>query len=145
MRIFIPKNISGWLFDMNIQLWPLNINMIQFFILAGGIALALTIWNSLVKHWLDKTTSTILVAPIVLIAAFIAFFNVSELSLLPFIAKILRTYFFDTPVKKYTTYKEIDPLEITKYYLRTEKVTKKVDEKKLTLEKDKLKTLEIIS
>ncbi len=144
MRIFIPKNIEWGLFNMNIQLWPFNITMIQLFIIAWWSALTLSIWQSLVKHGLDKITALIFVSPIVLLTLFIAFFKISELSLIPFISKLLRTYFFDTPTKRYTIFKEVDPLEVKIHLLKSQDNTKKIEEKDLKLEKEKLEKLKTI-
>ena len=130
---------------MNIQLGPFNVTMIQLFIIAWWTALSLSIWQTLVKHWLDKITAFIFILPIVLLTLFIAFFKISELSLIPFITKLLRTYFFDTPVKKYTTFKEVDPIEVTKQLLKSQDSWQKIEEKNLQLQKDKLEKLKIIS
>ncbi len=100
MKAFVPRHIDGNMFNMKLQLWPFNITMIQLFILAAWLWISLVIWNSLTKAWTDKMIAFILVLPIFLIFLVIAFFKISELSLLPFLAKLLRTYFFDEP-KKY--------------------------------------------
>lgn len=52
-------------------------------------------------------------APIIGIFLFIAFFKMSELTLLPFIAKIWRTRFLDVTKKTQTnSSNKIDPLEV---------------------------------
>lgn len=118
MKAFVPRHIDGNMFNMKLQLWPFNITMIQLFILAAWLWISLVIWNSLTKAWTDKMIAFILVLPIFLIFLVIAFFKISELSLLPFLAKLLRTYFFDEPKKYQLNYKKVDPLEVDKQILR---------------------------
>ena len=138
--VFVPKNIKGWFLNMDVQLWPISVNLIQLLILAAGAALSLVIWQNLLKSWLDKITAIILVSPIMLITILIAFFNISELSLIPFVAKLLRTYFFDVPKKIYIPTKQVDPKDVLSYYIKTS-TSQKVEEKKLEVDKEKLKKL----
>jgi hypothetical protein len=51
-------------------------------------------------------------APVIMIFLFIAFFKLSELTLLPFLAKIRRTRFLDTTKKFQTNDIKVDPLDI---------------------------------
>jgi len=132
---------------MNVQIWPFSISLRQLLILTAWSALALLIWQNLVKRGADKVVALIIISPIILLTIVIAFFSISELSLIPFIAKLLRTYFFDYPVKKYSTYKtqSYDPLYINIAKLKTEKEWTKIEEKNLDIhsEKEKLKKLDL--
>jgi hypothetical protein len=140
MRVFIPKNIKGGFFNMDVPLGPINVNLIQLLIIAAGAGLSITIWQSLVKSGMEKMVAFIFIVPIILITLLIAFFKLSELTLLPFIAKLLRTYFFDTPKKIYIPTKQVDPLEVLSYQVKTS-TKQKVEEKTLEVDKDKLKKL----
>lgn len=57
------------------------------------------IWNTIVKWGGSKITASVIAAPIIGIFLFVAFFKMSELSLLPFLAKIWRNKFLDTTKK----------------------------------------------
>jgi uncharacterized membrane protein (DUF106 family) len=65
--------------------------------------------------------------------------------LIPFIAKIIRTYFLDVPKKFYINYTEVDPLQVIIYRLKTEEENKKIEEKTLKVEKDKLEKLKLFN
>lgn len=79
MRVFIPRNIAkGW-FRMNFQIGPLNVTLVQLIILAVGMALALVIWNAMVRGGAGKATAAVFAIPVFIIFVVIAFFNVSEM------------------------------------------------------------------
>lgn len=141
MKIFIPRHIEWGLFNMNVQIWPLNITMVQLFILAWWLWLTLAVWNSLVKNWVDKIVSMILVSPIFIIFCIIAFFKFSELKLVPFLAKMVRTYFFDETKKFQVNFKRIDPLEVKIKRMKSNEPEQIIEVKKSTMEKEKLDKL----
>lgn len=143
MRVFVPRHIEWWMFNMNLSLGPLNISMIQLFILAIWVAISLSLWNWLTNAWLDNTVAAILVAPIVIIFIFVAFFKMSELTLLPFIAKLLRTYFFDATKKYYVNCKKVDPIEVMKKKIKQWKPEQKIQEKKpMQIDQEKMRKLD---
>lgn len=145
MKIFIPKHIDGWMFSMHISIWPFTVTIVQLFIIAFWVAFSLMIWNSLVKDGLPKVIAFFLVVPILLIFFVFAFFKLSELKLIPFIAKLIRTYFIDETVKYHINYGKIDPVEIKLYKLKHNEVVKKQETKVRTFDKEKLvKLSEII-
>ncbi len=113
MKVFVPRNIEKWWFNMHFQLGPLNVSLIQLVLLAVGAWMALMVWNGVVKWSNSKALATILALPILLVFWFIAFFKVSELSLIPYLTKIFRNRFLDTNKKfqKNSTTK-IDPLRV---------------------------------
>lgn len=57
------------------------------------------IWNTIVKWGWSKITASVIAAPVIGIFLFVAFFKMSELSLVPFLAKIWRNKFLDTTKK----------------------------------------------
>ncbi len=57
------------------------------------------IFNTVVKWGWSKVVGVMLAIPVIGILLFIAFFKMSELSLVPFIAKLWRTRFLDTTKK----------------------------------------------
>ncbi len=112
MKVFVPRNIQkGW-FKMNFQMGPISVTLIQLILLAVGMAVALVIWNSMVKSGSTKTVAAVVAVPVFLIFVFIAFFKVSELGLVAFIAKLIRTNFLDAPKKFQDDYERIDPADI---------------------------------
>ncbi len=112
MKVVYPKNIKKWLFaGMTFTIWPLSISILQLGILALGIAIALAIFNGFAKSW-SKVLGVLLAIFVFLIFVIIAFFRISELSLVPFLAKLLRNNFFDTKKKFQENYDKENPLDI---------------------------------
>ncbi len=141
-RVFIPRHISWWMFNMNISMWPITVSMVQLFVLALWAAIVLSIWNWLNNAWVDWVVAWILVLPIAIIFIVIAFFNVSELPLVPFIAKMIRTYFFDETKKFQTCQKSVDPKNIMVSKLRTSKAEQKQEIKKTSkIDNSKIKDM----
>ena len=58
---------------------------------------------------------------------FIAFFNVSELNLLAFIAKKIKDNFLDVPKKFQVNYMKLDPTEITIAKSKQEKWKQRIE------------------
>lgn len=139
MKVFIPKHIQWWFFNMNLSLWPLNINLIQLFILAWWMAISLGLWNAINKATWQKVLAAILVAPIMIIFLVIAFFRYSELPLVPFVAKIIRTYFLDETRKYQVNYAKADRCEIAAKILKSWEKKQIVESKERNFDEDKLK------
>ncbi len=111
MKVVFPKHIKKWIFGtMSFQVGPFTISIIQLFILALGIALSLGVFNALGQE--SKGVGIIFAIPVLVIFIIIAFFEVSELPLIPFLAKIAKTYFFDATKKFQVNYERIDPTTI---------------------------------
>lgn len=130
MKVVYPKNIKKWLFaGMTFSIWPLTISILQLFILAVGIALALAAFNSFAKSG-SKVVGVLVALFILIIFAAIAFFKISELALVPFIAKMVRNNFFDTKKKFQENYTKESPVDIL---IKENKATeeKQVIEKKV--------------
>lgn len=113
MKTFFPRNISWSRFGMNVNVWPFTISVLQLVILAMWLWLALSVWNWLYKWWtMSQWWALIVAIPIFIFFVIIAFFKISELSLLPFIAKIIRSYFLDTTRKFQIGRSKPDPLKV---------------------------------
>lgn len=68
--------------------------------------------NWLVKNGSDKLIAAILTAPVAIIFGVIAFFEISELPLIPFAAKLIQTYILDEPRKYQIMVSKPDPIDI---------------------------------
>ncbi|MBQ7616493.1 hypothetical protein IJS64_00435 [bacterium] len=98
MKAVFPKNIKkGLLSGLTFSIGPFTISIIQLFILAIGIALALVTFTKFQES--SKAVGTIFAIIIAGIFITIAFFNVSELNILAFFAKLIQNRFFDTTEK----------------------------------------------
>ena len=139
MKVFIPKHIQWWFFNMNLSLWPININLIQLFILAWWMAITLGLWNAVVKATWQKVVATILASPIMIIFLVITFFRYSELTLIPFVSKLIRTYFLDETKKYQVNYAKVDKNELAIKILKSWEKKQIVESKERNFDEDKLK------
>lgn len=86
--------------------------MIQLLILALGLAGFLWVFQLAQQSWMNRVLAVILGLPILILFIVIAFFKISELALIPFLAKLLRTYFLDTTEKYQVNFAKDDPVKI---------------------------------
>lgn len=101
MKAVFPKNIKkGLLSGLNFSLGPITISIIQLFILAIGVAIALIVFSKFSQT--SKVAASFFAILILLFFVLIAFFNISELNIVAFLAKVIQNHFFDT-TKKYQT------------------------------------------
>lgn len=112
MKVVYPKYIKKWILSgMNFNIWPLTISVVQLFIMALGIAVSLAVFN-----WVSKSGSKalwlIFAIFVMMIFVVITFFKISELTLIPFLAKMIRNKFFDTNKKYQVNYEKNNPVEI---------------------------------
>ena len=84
---------------MSFTIGPITVSLVQMFVLALGTAGAFGVANYFLKQGQHRVVAIIFASPVFLIALAIAFFEISEMNLLEFIAKNIRTHFFDTNVK----------------------------------------------
>lgn len=142
MKVVYPKNIRKWLFaGMTFSIGPLTISILQLFLLAGGVAIALAVFNSLARAW-SKFLGILFALFIFIVFLIIAFFKVSELSLLPFLAKVIRNNFFDTKRKFQENYTRENPVDIL---IKENKVTEEkpiIEQKIGSLSKAKISEIE---
>jgi ABC-type nickel/cobalt efflux system permease component RcnA len=79
MKVVYPKNIKrGLLAGMTFSIGPLNISVVQLFVLAVGVALALAAFNGFSKSG-SKVVGIFIAIIVLIIFIVIAFFKVSEL------------------------------------------------------------------
>ncbi|MFZ5341962.1 MAG: hypothetical protein ACOZBL_05595 [Patescibacteria group bacterium] len=86
-------------------------------------------------------SAMIIASPLLIIFLFIAFFKFSELTLIPFISKMIRTYFIDTTQKFQTNYAKPDPLKVSALYLKSSEAKQVMQIKDRAFAKDKVKKL----
>lgn len=72
--------------------------------------------------------------PVLLLFIFIAFFKVSELTLVPYLAKLIRTYFLDSAEKFQVNYPKDNPVDLV-----IKKQKYKVQERKVKKTKERIK------
>lgn len=142
MKVVYPKNIKrGLLAGMTFSIGPLTINVVQMFILALGVALALAAFNGFSKS--GSKVFGILIAIVVLIVfIIIAFFKVSELWLIPYLAKLVRNGFFDAKKKYQVNYDKDNPLDVMIQESKTKEEKQIIEQKENTFDKQILKDIE---
>jgi len=119
----IKKGFFSWIaFSI---LW-FSISFIQLIILSIWAVFSLwtfTSFNNSGARWIGIVLSVL----IWLIFIVIAFFRISELNLLAFIAKKIKDYFLDVPKKFQVNYAKIDPVEITIAKAKQEKWKQRIE------------------
>ena len=83
----------------------------------------------------------VLVLPILVLFILVAFFKISELTLMPFIAKTVRTYIIDTTRKFQLNYSRPDPLAVALSQFRKTDHEYEIETKEYTLDTTKLRKL----
>ena len=128
MKAVFPKNIKkGLLAGLTFSIGPFTISIIQLFILAIWVALALVVFSHFQES--SKVVWTFCAVIIFLIFAVIAFFNISELNIVAFIAKIIQNHFFDATEKFQTMTERPNKTELTIRKYKAEDKKEKIDYK----------------
>lgn len=128
MKAVFPKNIKkGLLAGLTFSIGPLTISIIQLFILAIWVALALVVFSQFQES--SKVIWTFFAVIIFLIFAVIAFFDISELNIVAFIAKIIQNHFFDATEKFQTMNEKPNKTELTIKKQKTGDKKEKIDYK----------------
>ena len=96
-KIIVPKHVEAGLFDMGVDLWPVRVKMWQLFIIAVWSAIFFGLMNWLKRWGLGTIPAVIIASPIIIITLFVTFFRKSELYIIPFVTKLIRTYIINTP------------------------------------------------
>ena len=127
MKVMFPQHIKKWFFSwVAFSIMWFSISFIQLVILAIWVVFALgsfSAFSNADAKWLWIITAGI----IFIIFIVIAFFNVSELNLLAFIAKKIKDYFFDVPKKFQNNYTKIDPIEVIIQKSKQEKWKQRIE------------------
>ena len=112
MKVMFPQHIKkGFFSGAAFSIMWFSISFIQLIVLAIWVVFALWIFSTCSNadaKWLGLVLGII----IFLIFVFIAFFNISELNLLAFIAKKIKDCFLDVSKKFQVNYVKYDPTEI---------------------------------
>lgn len=138
MKVVYPKHIQkGMLAGMSFQIGPINLSLVQLFVVAVGVAAAMGIFNTFSKSG-GKFVGIVLAICVLLIFIVIAFFKISELSLIPFIAKLIRNNFFDARRKFQVNYVRTDPIKLLIKKYKTEEEKQIIERKENTLSKETL-------
>ncbi|RAL56769.1 hypothetical protein BSK20_00675 [SR1 bacterium human oral taxon HOT-345] len=128
MKAVFPKNIQkGLLSGLNISIGPLSISIIQLFILAIGIAIALVVFSKVSGS--SKVIATFFAILIFLFFVLIAFFKVSELNIVAFLAKFIQNHFFDTTEKYQTNFAKTSQTDIAIEKFKIQNTKQKIDYK----------------
>lgn len=117
---------------MTFTIGPFSVTLIQLLMLAIGVAWFLGIFQAMAWNWFSRLVSVLMGLPVLLIFIFIAFFKISELTLVPFIAKIVSTYFLDSSVKYQVNFPKDSKADMTikrQKYRVQEQVVKKNKER----------------
>jgi len=142
MKVVYPKNIKrGLLAGMTFSIGPLSINVVQMFILALGVALALAAFNGFSKSG-SKAFGALIAVVVLIVFIIIAFFKVSELWLIAYIAKLIRNGFFDAKKKYQVNYDKKNPLDIMIQESKTKEEKQIIEQKVNTFDKQSLKDIE---
>jgi thiol:disulfide interchange protein len=142
MKVVYPKNIKrGLLAGMTFTIGPLSISIVQLFILALWVALALAAFNSFWQAW-SKFVGILVAIIIIIITIIIAFFKVSELWLLAYIAKLIRNNFFDAKKKFQVNYDKKNPIDIMIQEFKTKEEKQIIEQKESTFDQQHLTDIE---
>lgn len=126
MKAVFPKNIKkGLLSGLTFSIGPFTISIIQLFGLAIGVALALVVFSQFQET--NKVVWTFLAVIIFIIFAVVVFFDISELNLLAFVAKIIQNHFFDSTEKFQTMNEKPSKTELTIKRNKTQNNKEKID------------------
>ena len=114
-------------------------------ILAIGLGITLGVRNTLTKSGVGKGTAFVVALPLFLICVFIAFFKYSELTLIPFIAKMIRTHFLDVTKKFQINWDKPDPKAIALAKSRKSDHDVVIEQKDLLMDIETLNKLKVIT
>ena len=112
MKVMFPQHIKKWFFSwVAFSVMWFSVSFIQLIVLAIWVIFSLwafSTFNNSGEKWVWFVVAVIILA----IFLIIAFFNVSELNLVAFIAKKIKDNFFDVQKKFQVNYSKNNPTEI---------------------------------
>lgn len=144
MKVTFPKNIKkGILSWMSLNVWPISITIVQLFLVALWVGLALATFSAVSKTG-TKAAGLLFAIPVLIIFIVIAFFKVSEMWILEYISKLVRNKFFDVQKKYQENFEKQNETEISikeaEQVEQTQIIEQKIEDK--TKEKDIIKEIE---
>ena len=124
---------------MWVDMWPIRVKMWQLFLIAVWVWLTLAIMKPLLESWMGKIPAFIIASPVLIFFLVLAFFKKSELTFIPFVAKLISTYIIDSPKRFQRNITKPDRTEIiVKYAKKTSQDQTAIIQKDFDLdEKDK--------
>ena len=127
MKVMFPQHIKKWLFSsVAFSLMGFSVTFVQLVILAIWVVFALGVFSTFSNA--DAKWPWLVIAIIIfLIFVVIAFFQVSELNLLAFIAKKIKDSFLDVQKKFQINYTKHDPTEVTIEKSKQEKWKQRIE------------------
>ena len=136
-----PQHIKKWFFAWAaLSVRWFTISFIQLIVLAVGVVCALWVFSTF-NRGDAKWVWLVLAIIVFIIFVIIAFFNVSELNLLAFIAKKIKDNFLDVTHKVQVNYVKQDPIEVLISKSKQEKWKQRIEIKE-ELDADKLSAIE---
>lgn len=112
MKVMFPQHIKKWFFSgAAFSIMWFSISFIQLIVLAIWIVLALWAFSAFNNSG-ARAVWLILAILIFLIFVVIAFFEISELNLVAFIAKKIKDFFLDVPKKFQMNFTKHNPTEV---------------------------------
>lgn len=127
MKVMFPQHIKKWFFTgAALSILGFSVSFIQLIVLAVWIVFALWVFSTLSNAG-AKWMWAVLAGIIFVIFLVIAFFEVSELNLLAFIAKKVKDSFLDVSKKFQMNYTKHDPTEITIAKSKQEKGKQRIE------------------
>ena len=127
MKVMFPQHIKKWFFSgVAFSVMWFSVSFIQLIVLAIWAVCALwtfSAFNNSGAKWVWFVLAII----IFLIFLVIAFFNVSELNLVAFIAKKIKDNFLDVSKRFQMNYTKIDPVEVIISKSKQEKWKKRIE------------------
>ena len=109
--------------------------------MALGVALALAAFNGASKSW-SQALWLLLAILILFVFIVIAFFKISELWLIAYIAKLIRNSFFDTKKKYQVNYDKKHPVDVLVGQTKLKEEKQLIEHKTSAFDKDKLDDIE---
>ena len=127
MKVMFPQHIKKWFFSgVAFSVMGFSISFIQLIVLAVGVVFALWVFSTF-SNADAKGKWLVLAILIFLIFLVIAFFQVSELNLLAFIAKKIKDNFLDVQKKFQVNYAKHNPTEIIIAKAKQEKGKQRIE------------------
>ncbi len=142
MKVTFPKNIQKWLLAwMTLNLGPVSVTIVQLFLLAVWVWLALAIFKTASQS--GSTAAGIMFAiPVLAIFIVMAFFKISEMWLLEYIAKLIRNKMYDAPKKFQTNFEKENPVDLIIKKSQIEEKKQVIEQKDSKISKDLLEQIE---
>jgi len=141
MKVMFPQHIKKWFFAwVAFSILWFSVSFIQLIILSLGAVFALGTFSTFSNSG-AKWLWIFLAILIFMIFIIIAFFRISELNLLAFIAKKIKDHFLDVPKRFQMNYEKLDPIEIVIAKSKQEKWKQRIEIKE-ELDVSKLNDIE---